>query len=215
MIKTKRFYAQRVIEQLQNDYPNLDLKIDERDVFPVMDDAVNKLAAQNYFDNWKFTGEGIDEAFITTFPEVEVTDQGDEQPSYFTFPSNYAALPKNRGIDEIYPLQFQQRGQDFSVVIMSHTDYRRFKNLYAGSLEGRLGGYPEGMKFIFTSCGVKKKYGNMGVRLVVRTAADIAIDASYPIPANWEGEVIKQVMTFFVMKRGEPTDEVRDAKDEA
>jgi len=152
MIKTKRFYAQRVIEQLQNDYPNLDLKIDERDVFPVMDDAVNKLAAQNYFDNWKFTGEGIDEAFITTFPEVEVTDQEDEQPSYFTFPSNYAELPKNRGIDEIYPLQFQQRGQDFSVVIMSHTDYRRFKNLYAGSLEGRLGGYPEGMKFIFTSC---------------------------------------------------------------
>jgi len=176
---------------------------------------VNKLAAQDYFENWKMTGQGIDSQFLTWWDEIVVSDFGDDKPSEFTFPSNYAALPNNRGIEEIYPLKFQQRGNDHSVVIMSHSEYRGYKDLYAGKLEGRLGGYPRGDKFIFTSCGVKSKYGNMGLGLVVRSSSDIAIDAPYPIPSNWEGEVIKQVMTFFVMKRAEPTDEVRDAKDQA
>lgn len=214
-LNTKRYYAQRVILGLQNDYPNLDFKIQEREVFPVIDDIVNRQAETDYFDNWKFTGQSIDEQFITQWDEIDVVDQEDEKPSYFEFPSNYAALPNNRGIDEIWPLKFQIGGKDHSVVIMSHADYRRYKNMYAGGLEGRLGGYPQGTKFYFTTCGVKKKYGNMGLRLVVRSSADIAIDAPYPIPSNRVEEVIQMAIKYFVMKRLEPTDQVRDKKDAA
>ena len=210
---TKRYYAQRVILALQNDYPNLDFKIQEREVLPVIDGVVNRMAEQDYFDNWKFSGQGIDEQFITTWEEIEVTDENDEKPSHFTFPSNYAALPNNRGIDEIWPLKFQIGGKDHSVVIMTHADYRRYKNLQAGSLEGRLGGYPQGDKFYFTTCGVKKKYGNVGLRLVVRSSADIAIDAPYPIPSNRVDEVIQETIKYFILKRLQPTDEVRDKKD--
>lgn len=213
MIRTKRYYAEQILLGLQNNYPESDWKIDFREIYPQMDHVVNKLAAQNYFDNWKLTGTGIDEQFITTWDEVTVTDYDNKVPSEFTIPSNYAALPNNRGIDEIVPLKFQQNGNDYSVVIMSHGDYRRYKQMPAGKLEGRLGGYPKGKKFIFTECGVKKKYGNMMVRLVVRSASDIAADEQYPIPANFEGQVIKEVMLYFVEKRNEPTDIVRDKND--
>lgn len=213
MIKTKLYYAQRVILGLQDDYPNLDFKIQEREVFPVVDDIVNRMAESDYFDNWKFTGTGLDEQFITQWDEVTVVDQNEEQPSYFEFPSNYVALPRNRGIDEIWPLKFRQKGDDHSVIIMTHPEYRRFKSMQAGDLQGRLGGYPQGTRFYFTSCGVKKKYGNVGLRLVIRSAADITDTAAYPVPANREGEVIALAIKYFVMKRTGQTDPVRDAKD--
>lgn len=215
MIKTKRYYADRVILGLQNDYPNEDFKIQHREVFLVMDDVVNKLAEENYFENWKLSGQNVDEQFITRWDEIEVIDQVDEKPSYFTFPSNYAAIGNNRGIDEIWPLKYQLEGQDHSVVIMTHSEYRRYKNLPAGKLEGRLGGYPKGKIFQFTSCGVKAKYGNVGLALVIRSSADIADDAPYPVPANKELDVIGLVKQYFVDKRSQPTDQVRDGKDQA
>lgn len=215
MIKTRKYYSDRVILALQNGYQNIDFKIQEREVFPVIDDVVNKLAEKDYFDNWRMTGQGVDEHFVTEFEEIEVIDQDNDKPSYFVFPSNWAALPNNRGIDEIWPLKFKMKGNDHSVVVMTHSDFRRYKSLYAGKLEGRLGGYPKGINFEFTTCGVKKKYGNMGLRLVVRSSADISNTAPYPIPANREGEVIGAVVQYFITKREEPTDEVRDSNDQA
>jgi hypothetical protein len=211
----KRYYAQRVITGLQNSYPNQDFKIREQEVFPVIDDIVNKFAEQNYFDNWKLAGTAIDEGFITTWDEVEVIDQDNDLPSYMEFPSNYAALPRNRGIEEIWPLNYQLNGQDHSVVIMSHSDVRRYANLYAGNVEGRLSGYPKGTRFFFTKCDVKKRYGNMGVRLVVRSSADISLTAPYPIPSNFEAQVIELAIKYFSDKRNSPTDTVRDGKDQA
>lgn len=212
-LNTKKYYAERVILALQNDYPNLDFKIQLREVYPVIDDIVNAMAEKDYFDNWKMSGQHIDEQFITTWDEITVVDQDNENPSYFVFPSNYAALPNNRGIDEIWPLKFQIGDRDHSVAIMSHADYRRYKGMYASYLEGRLGGYPQGDRFYFTTCGVKKKYGDVGLRLVIRSSKDITVDAPYPIPSNRVGEVIQAAIEYFTNKRLQPTDEVRDKKD--
>lgn len=215
MIKSKKYYAQRVILGLQNDWPSQDWKMDERLVFPVLDDVVNGFAEQNYFDNWKMCGESIDEGFVTTWDGIEVTDGENEMPSYFTFPSNYAALPNNAGIIGVIPEKFQMRGEDAAVVVLTYEQWLKYKNMPAGSFQGRPAGYPKGSRFIFTSCGVKKKYGSMTVRLAVRNASDIANDQPYGIPSNFEDRVIKAVMEVFVTRRLMPTDQVRDKKDVA
>lgn len=216
MIKSKRYYAERVILGLQNRLPNIDFKIDEREVFLALDDVVNGYAEKNYFDNWKLTGEGVDEQFITTFEEVTVVDPDNENevPSYFDIPANYAALPNNRGIDEIWTLKYQINGNNNSVVVMAKGDVRRYSNLQAGRMGGRLYGYPQGTRFYFSKHGVKAKYGNVGVRLVVRDSSAIAIDAPYPIPSNYEGIVIDSVIEYFSSKRVQPTDTVRDKNDQ-
>lgn len=217
---SKIYYAERVIRSLQNDYPNIDWKIDEREVFPFLDDAVNALAVQNYLSNWKrFGGTGVDEQFITDFPDITVVDPADEDgeltgaPSYLEFPANYAALDKNRGIDEVYPQEVTQDNQQ-SVVIISHDEYRRYQNNMAGNSQGRLTAYPKGGRLVFTECGVKAKYGSLfTVRLVIRDASKISDTAPYPIPANFEGLVIETVTKQFYDKRAAPTDTVRDKND--
>lgn len=214
-MKTKRQYSDRVMFRLKNDHRNIDWKIDERQLFLMLDEVVNSLAADNYFSNWRLTGAGIDEGFITTFEPVSVVDPGNGLFSYIDIPCNWAALPKNRGIDGIYPLKYTQ-GSTQSVIVMSHMDYRQFMNNPARGMEGRLFGFLKGMRLTFGICDVGKKYGtNFGVRLVVRDSSQIGLDQWYPIPSDFEDDVIDRVVEKLIGKRLTPTDSVRDNKDQA
>jgi hypothetical protein len=214
MAKTKRFFAERILMELQNDNRNIDFKINERQVFVVLDETVNELAAASYFENWKLSGAGIDEGFITTFEPVTVIDQANGNLSYFDFPCNYAALPMNRGIDEIYPLKYNTTHQS-AVVVLSHSDYRLYQNNPARGFEGRLYGYPKGMRFYFGTCEVTKKYGaSFGVRLVVKDSSQIGNDEWYPIPSNVEKLVIDTCIEKLLKRRMAPIDRVRDNVDQ-
>lgn len=214
-MKTKRQFSDRILTQLQNDHRNIDFKIDERVVFLMMDAVVNRMAAENYFSNWKLTGATIDEGFISTFEPVTITDPADGGFSYIDIPCNYAALPRNRGIDGVYPLKYKTEYQQ-GVVILSHMEYRQFMKNPARGMAGRLYGYLKGMRLIFATCDVGKKYGaNWGVRLVVRDSSQISLDQWYPIPADKEEELINTVIEQLMAKREQPTDTVRDNNDKA
>lgn len=214
MIKDKRYYANQIIDGLQNRYPNIDFKIDERDVFIVLDNVVNQFAEQNYFDNWKMMRGGVDDQFITTFTVTVIDPDNDaEEKSYFIIPANYAALPDNGGIVEIYPLSYEDDALHL-VVVMSSSDYRRSINNPAIGLQGRLGGFPKGDRFIFTKHSVAAKYETeFECRLVVKDSSAIALGAHYPIPSNYENLVIETCIEKFQEKRTSPTDTVRDGND--
>ncbi len=213
-MKTKQFFSDRVKLLIMNDYPNIDDKIDEREIFLCLDATVNEMAKKNYFENWRLTGASLDEQFITTFEDVTVTDPANSLPSYLTFPANYVALPKNGGIVEVYPIAFKTEYQPL-VVVISHEEYRRFLSNPAGNMQGRLTAYPEGNILKFTTCEVKKKFGNMNVRLAIRDSSQIADDAPYGIPADAENAVVMACVALYVSRRMQPTDSVRDNKDQA
>lgn len=211
-MRTKSFYAERVLNALQNDFRNIDFKIDEREIFLDIDAVVNELAAKSYFENWKLAGGSIDEGFLTTWEPVTVVDQENELPSYFVFPSNYAVLPRNEGINQIYPIRFNTENQS-PVVVISHADYRRYLNNPARGFGGRLAGYPKGDRFYFIGCKIKKNFGDMGVTLVVRDSGAIGDDDPYPIPSDKEDDIINRVIEMYRSRRMQPTDSVRDNKD--
>lgn len=215
MTKSKRYYADRVKLGLMNDHPDIDWKIDERDIFVVLDSIVNTEAKAGFYENWKFGAPGVGEQFITTWDSVTVVDQTNKRPSYFVIPVNYADLPMGLGVDNIWPLRFQNDGKNHNVVIMNQRDVRLYANNPAGNLDGRLGGYVQASKFIFNQCGVKAKYGDMGLRLVVRDSSLILIDQPYPIPSSSEERVIQLAIAFFREKRGIPANRVRDKIDQA
>lgn len=213
-MKTRKFFAEQCITELQNDHPNIDTKLDERDVYLRLDAVVNELAAKNFFDNWKFSGPSVDDQFTTTF-EVTVQDRTLGKPSFFIFPANYIALPRHEGIVEIYPLKWNDVDQP-AVVVMSYEDFRKLQSNAAGNMQGRLSGSPKWPNFEFHTCDVAKKYGpTFECRLVIRDSSQIADDAPYGIPADKENLVISSVVAWYRARRAEPTDSVRDNKDVA
>ncbi len=217
MIGSKRWVAQQVITELQNDKPNIDFKIDEREIFNRMDAEVNQMARQSFFDNWKFSGANLDEQFITTWDgenAITIVDPPNGQPSYLELPASYVDLPRNRGIDEVWPLDYTDYSQ--SVVITSHRDIRLYKNNKAGNMQGRLFAYPQGRRLIFSTCNVSKKYcEKFGVRLVIRDSSLIGYDEVYPIPADKMKALITILVVWFRARREQPTDRVRDSNDNA
>lgn len=214
-MKTKKWFAEQVKLALTNEWPNIDDKLDEREVLLRLDATVNELAAKNYFENWKISGAKVDEQFITTFEDVEVVDQENGKPSYFVFPANYAGLPKNAGIVQVYPMRWLSVFEP-PVSIISHEEYRRFLSNPAANMQGRLCGYPKNGSryFYFTSCDVGKKYGPMGMSLVIRDSSQIADDAPYGIPADKENFLIATVVAWYRARREVPSDSVRDNKDQ-
>jgi D-serine dehydratase len=102
------------------------------------------------------------------------------------------------------------------VVIISHEDIRRYNSNPAGSLQGRLAGYPQWPNFAFTQCGVGKTHGvSFGITLVIRDSSVIAFDAPYGIPADKENFVIATCVEWYRIKKQVPQESVRDNKDAA
>jgi hypothetical protein len=218
-MKTKRLYAERVKDRLLNQYQNSDLKIDERFIFLALDSVVNSLARKSYFDNWKLTGAGVDAQFLTFWDgatALTVVDDNNGNPSYFELPVNYADLPKNGGINEIWMQKYGKTNH--SVVIIDHRDVRRYSENMAGNVQGRLSGYVQGTRFVFNNpnngCKIKAQFGNAGLALVVRDSSLIALDAPYPIPSSAEEEIVEKVYRMYVEKRMMPIDKVRDTNDQ-
>lgn len=214
MTKSKKYYSDRVLKALQDAFPNIDFKIGEREVFLVIDDVVNAMAKDNYFENWKLYGAGLDEGFVTEWSgdnAIAVVDpDGGEEPSYFVMPATPAALPRHGGIVEVWPSNWEFG----SVRIMDHGDVRRTRKLMSGNLQGELGGYRSGNRFVFNQTEVRKNYAETcGVRLAVKDSTELAVDAIYPIPSNLQEEVIKRVVAHFAGRREAPTDVVRDGND--
>jgi hypothetical protein len=212
--KTKTYYAERIVNGLQVAVPDIDWKIDQRDIFTQLDAVVNAEAKAGFLSNWKAGMPGVSENFITTWEGLEVTDQANSAPSYFTLPVNFADLPGEQGIQEVWPTKWQPDGKNHSVVILEHRDVRLMANTLAGNFQLRLAGYPQSDKFYFTTCDVKKKYGTMNIRLVVRDSSIISTTEPYPIPADREEDIIQRCIDFFRQKRMLQPDKVRDKQDQ-
>ena len=186
-MRTKRSYAQEVIELLQNSHRNIDYKTpDERDVFLRMDAMANEMAAQSYFTNWVVSGSSIDEQYLTRWDgdnAISVVDPGEGLNSYLILPAGYVDLPRHRGIDEIWPIE--QGEYSHSVIIRSHQSRNAYKNNKAGNMQQRLSGWPKGNILEFAEPDVAAKYGEkFGVSLVIRDSSMISNTAPYPIPAD-------------------------------
>lgn len=214
MIRSKQYYSERVRKGLQDAFPNADFRIDEREVFLALDDVVNSMAKQNYFENWKLYGAGLDEGFITSWTganAIAVVDpEGGEEPSYIVLPATYAALPRHGGIVEVWPSNWEHG----SVKIMDHGDVRRTRKLMSGNLQGELGGFPQGNRFVFNQTEVRKNYAETcGVRLAVRDSSAMTLTEIYPVPSDKQEEVIRRVVDYFKLRREETTDTIRDKQD--
>lgn len=212
MIKSKKYYADRVVLALQDSFPDIDWRIDQREIFVAVDDVVNAMAKDNYFENWKLYGPTVDESFITTWDgdnAIDVVDP-DNQPSYMVLPSEFAALPMNNGIQEVWPLNYE-----FGAVrLRLHQDIRRTRNLMSGNMQQELGGYARGNLFVFDQVEVRKNFSEkFGLRMVIKDSTALSETAPYPIPGNIAEEVIRRVVMFFTGKRFQPADTVRDKND--
>lgn len=204
-MKSKEYHAEQILRELSADPLTRDYRVSPREVYPIMDSIVNDLASKKYFDNWEIGYNGLSEMYWTTWPSIEVTDYQDNKPSTLDMPSFYVDLPRNMGI-QLIPLL----NPDITVIITNIREHRLYKNTPAGDLQGKLAAYPIAQTMYFNRKGVKIDFGDMMVRMAVRTSESIAANQPYPIPADKELVVRKAVVEWFRDRLSQGIDPVRD-----
>ncbi len=214
-LRTRVYYAEQVINQLQNAYPNRDWKIDLRDVYPALDNWINAKAKDNLLESMQMNiGMQVDEQFITTFENLTITDPAGKQPSFVPLPANYAALPNNMGIQDVFFMNNSAKKKYFDPIYISSYKGRsedRYSMAYDN--QGRLEVFIQNGNLVFSQGNVGATYGTCGIRQVIKSAFDINNTAPYPIPADLAEQMISDIADWFMNRREQQPDVIRDNND--
>lgn len=214
-LRTRVYYGEQVINQLQNAYPNRDWKIDLRDVYPALDNWLNEKAKDGFIENMSNNfGADVDEQFITTFENLTITDPAGKRPSYLQLPANYVTLPDNMGVQDVYFMNNSIKKKYFDpIYITSFKSQADSRYSMAQNNQGRLEVYPMNGNLYFNIGDVGSTYGPCGVRLVIKSAFDINNTAPYPVAANLAQQMIADVSDWFANRREKQPDKIRDNND--
>lgn len=217
--KSKLWYTEQILLAIREEFPNRDIKIDPREMILRFDSMVNEMAKVGFLENWKLGyGHAIDDMFTTTWEWLTVTDPANKAPSYVQFPANYANLPRNGGIDQVYfKNDFSSATKKYfePVIITSFKEVSAYRNNLASNLEGRISCYPKNNYLVFDRGQINAKYGQIGLRLVVKDSSAIDDEAPYPIPADLEKTFIDEGIKYFRERLLFPQDLVRDSVDKS
>ena len=219
MAKTKSWYAEQVLLELNSQLRNRDEKIDEREVFIRLDAIVNGMAKMGMFESWNMGVRHVGDQYTTTWDGflnswLSIVDptEGESGESYIVIPSNYVELPKNAGIVLVY----LEKEYFDPIAVLSSQEAVSIRNTLSGGLDGRLGVYPRGGRLNFLGRqDIGAKYGGAGLQLLIRDSSVIAADAPYPIDAGMENDVIQATVAWFRSRKAQGTDVVKDSVDEA
>lgn len=216
MSKTRVLYAEEILNQLYV-VRGRDSTVDIREIYLQMDSWVNQNAKAGYLINMKLgQGQGIDDQFVTTFEWLTVTDPSGGAPSNVQIPANYADLPKNQGIQQVYfknDITLPKKKYFDPVIIRSSAAVSEYRGNMASGLEGRLSVSVRGGYLYFNTGNINTKYGQIGMRLVVRDSSQISDSAPYPVPADLEWQMKEDVVNYFLKRRGTPVDLIKDGND--
>ena len=214
-LRTKFSFAEEILIELRDQNLGREMQIDPREVILKLDQMVNEAAKAGYLENWKLTGsDAISDLFTTSWEWLTITDPSNKAPSYFQLPSYYVDLPDNKGIDQVYfENSFTSTKTKYfdPVIITSFKDRSSYRNTVGEYLEERISCYPKDGVMYFDRGNVGTKYGNVGLRLVVRDSGALADSDPYPIPSNRERYIIDQLIMFYRERLKQPQDNIKDA----
>jgi len=214
--KTRLWFAEQILIQLNEGLRNRDEKIDPRECYVIIDQLINQAARQGFLENWKLGNGQIDELWITRFDEITITDPPNKAPSYFALPASYVNLPRLQGINSVtFMNSFTSVKKKYfdTVHIISANDAVTYRGNMAGSLQGRLSVYPKGGNMVFNTGNVGTTYGNVSIALVITDSSSISDTAPLIIPADIEASIITQAIEYFKARRALPVTTIRDNVD--
>lgn len=197
------YLSEQVIRLLSGGDRNMDdSEWDIREINLFVSQAANYFIKQNLFQNFAEGEKGLDGQYIATFYDVPVQFDSKLNLAYSVLPAKYIALPHDRGLQQISPMQDQ-----WNVFMPIRSGAMAlFKNSPAGRLEGRLGFFPEGGKVFYTK-DISNDIPTVLVKLIVAGADDVSTSVPF-IPAEIELPIIEKV--FELLRHRLPQDKINN-----
>ena len=178
-----------------------DSQIDPREIELLIFQVLNAAIKIEYFTNIRAEDvHGVSGQYIAVYVRDVLKDLIRKE-EYITLPQPFVALPGDKGLDQITPMN--GKCKFFIPVKVGFSSL--FNGLAAGNLELRTGFYPERNKVFFTKSIIAQGTSKVMCKLIVAAGDDVVID-----PAQ-EESIIRAVMEIMIPKM--PQDKVVDNVD--
>jgi hypothetical protein len=183
---SKKIIADLIIAQKSGGFATSQSKIDERDVFALVDIAVGALVDAEYRQNLAKGSYSINNSWISTYPEVQIYFSEVRKEKYVTLPVKPIELPGDRCIRLVCPTE----DQSDMFVLVDNNAQGIFKELEAGNLSGLKVCYLEGDRIYFP--GLTRNISKVMVKMLAGTDG-LDENAPIPIPAITQKMLYEQV----------------------
>tara|TARA_Y100000592_G_C5387412_1_gene276506 strand:- start:165 stop:809 length:645 start_codon:yes stop_codon:yes gene_type:complete len=210
MATTKRKLAEQCMRILSGGYVTKDTEFDIRELMLAVEQSRDRLVKQEVM-NTSFSNtsafvdmSGVIGNFISVYDNVQIVQDAAKNLKYSTLPATPLALPDDKGVYHVSYMEDQRN----SFIRMPNGSIGLFGNLPSSRLLGREGYWVEGDKIYFNE-NVNPNLNKVLVKLVV-VAKDIPADVIFPMPAELEADVVRDVVQLYTVMRNALHDEQND-----
>lgn len=193
----------QIIRRLSGGDQISDSSIDNREIELLILQVLNAAIKIEYFTNIRAEDvHGVSGQYIAVYVR-DVLKDNVRKENYITLPQPFISLPRDKGLDQITPMN----GKCKFFIPVSVGFSSLYHGLPAGNLELNTGFYPERDKVFFTKDIIAQGTSKVMVKLIAATGSDVVID-----PAQ-EESIIKAVMDIMIPKM--PQDKIVNNVDDA
>ena len=205
METTKRQIAEQVLRLINSGDVTSDNDIDIREIILAVEQERDRLVRLRLFESLQMGEMIVAGDVISSFDNVLIKKDLVKDMLYSELPGNPLSLPNDYGVWQVS----YQKNQKSSFIRMPNGSMGLYNGLPSSALGGRDGFFVEGNK-IYYNDSVSDCCGNTILLKMVLNSGSISNNVSFPIPADVQSEVIKNVTQLFSIQKQFPHDEQND-----
>jgi len=205
MATTKSQIAEQILRILNSGDVTSDNDIDIREIILAVEQERDRLVRLRLFESLQMGEMIVAGDVISSFDNVLIKKDNDKDMLYSELPGNPLSLPNDYGVWQVS----YQKNQKSAFIRMPNGSMGLYNGLPSSALGGRDGFFVEGNR-IYYNDSVSDCCGHRVLIKMVLNSGSIANDVTFPIPADIQSEVIKNVTQLYSMQKQIPHDEQND-----
>ncbi len=205
MATTKLQIAEQILRLINSGDVTSDNDIDIREIILAVEQERDRLVRLRLFESLQLGEMIVAGDVVSSFDNVLIKKDLVKDMLYSDLPGNPLSLPNDYGVWQVS----YQKNQKSSFIRMPNGSMGLYNGLPSSALGGRDGFFVEGNK-IYYNDSVSDCCGNTILLKMVLNSGSIANNITFPIPADVQSEVIKNVTQLFSLQKQFPHDEQND-----
>jgi len=205
MATTKHRLAEQIQRILNSGDISHDNEIDKRELILALEQERDRLIRMRLKESLQQGERTIPGDIVSTFDSIPIRKDKTKKLLYSVLPERPMSLFNDMGITHVSYTADQYN----AFIRMKNGSLSLYNGLLSSDLGGRGGYWMEGDR-IYYNKGVDDCCGNTIILKMILNSGDYDADAVFPIPADLEIEVVRNVVQLYSPMKAAPNDELND-----
>tara|TARA_R100000008_G_scaffold26150_1_gene14216 strand:- start:340 stop:966 length:627 start_codon:yes stop_codon:yes gene_type:complete len=205
MATTKAQLAEQIVRILNSGDITTDNSIDSREIILAIEQERDRLVRVRLFESMNMGETSIPGDIVSSFSEISIKKDLVKNLLYSELPGRPISLNHDMGIVHVSYTKDQYNG----FIRVPNSSLSLYNGLLSSNLGGREGYWVEGNRLYYTE-SVDDCCGNTIILKMIMHSGDIDSTKPFPIPADLESEIIRNIVQLYSSMKSAPNDDQND-----